>query len=167
MPRSNLTLALVAMVFASLAEAQEQSIAIKDAPTAVIQNVSARFPNAKVAGVVRETDDEGRPVFEVTLKQNGRNIDVTTTLAGQLTLIEREIRARDLPRAVSKLLAERYPKAKFEIAESVVSVSGATEVLSFYEVLLVDTKKQRWEVQVAPDGSKILKVEKKVAGEPN
>ena len=36
--------------------AQEQSVAIKDAPTAVIQNVSARFPNAKVAGVALEND---------------------------------------------------------------------------------------------------------------
>jgi hypothetical protein len=153
-------------LLSSVLAAQEQTVAIKDAPTAVIQNVTARFPNARVAGVSRETE-EGKQVYEVTLKQDGKNIDVTTTPAGQLTLIEREIARRDLPASVSKLINSQYPRATYKMVESVTGVAGPTETLSFYEVLLVDAKKQTLELQVAPDGTAILKVEKKKKGEPD
>jgi hypothetical protein len=155
------------MLFVTTAlSAQEQPIAIKDAPSAVIQTVSMRFPDARIAGVSKEIE-EGRQFYEVTLKQKGRTIDVTTTLAGQLTLIEREITAGDLPAAVTKLLRTKYPRATYKIVEEVTTVSATGETPSFYEVLLVDAAKQRLEVQIALDGSKILKVEKKKAGEPN
>jgi len=154
----------VALLVATSVRAQ--SIAIKDAPTAVIQTVSMRFPDAKIAGVSTETE-EGKQVYEVTLRQNGRNIDATTTPAGQLILIEREITARDLPVSVTKLVRTKYPRATYKIVEEVTTVSGASETPSFYELLLVDAKKQRLEVQVALDGSRILKEEKKKAGDPN
>jgi hypothetical protein len=147
-------------------QAQEQDIKIKDAPTVVIQTVSARFPDAKIHGVSKETED-GKQVYEVTLKQRGRNIDVTTTPDGKLTLIEKEITRADLPAAVASLLRSQYPRASYKVVEEVTSVSGSTESLSFYEVLLVDTKKQTLEVEVSPDGTKILKVEKKKKGEPD
>jgi hypothetical protein len=47
----------------------------------------------------------------------------------------------------------------------VTSVSGSTESLAFYEVLLVDAKRQTLEVQVSPDGKVILNIEKKKKGE--
>jgi putative PepSY-like beta-lactamase-inhibitor len=147
--------------------AQEQTVAVKDAPPAVIQTARARFPDARFVGVAKERDDDGKQVYEVTLKQAGRTIDVTTTPEGQLSLIEKEIPRSQLPASVAKLLDQHYPRATYRIVEEVTSVSGSSETISFYEVLLVDAKKQTLEVEVAPDGSKILKVEKKKPGEPN
>jgi hypothetical protein len=154
------------LLVATPARAQERPVAIRDTPTAVIQRVSMRFPDAKIASVSTDTE-EGKQLYEVTLKQNGRNIDVTTTPAGQLTAIEREITARDLPATVAQLLRLTYPRATYRIVEEVTTVSGATETPAFYELLLVNAKKQRLEVQVALDGSRILKEERKKAGDPN
>ena len=147
--------------------AQEHTVAAKDAPAAVIHTARARFPDARFIGVATERDDDGKQVYEVTLKQAGRTIDVTTTPEGQLTLIEKEIARAQLPASVVKLLDNQYPRSTYRIVEEVTSVAGTAETLSFFEILLVDAKKQRFEVQVAPDGSKILKVEKKKRGEPD
>src|SRR6185503_14779113 len=143
-----------------------QSVAIKDAPTAVIQNVSARFPNAKVAGVALETED-GKRVYEVTLKQGGRTIDVSTTPAGQLVQIEREISRGDLPRAVIRTINAKYPGATYRFVESVTNIAGSAETLAFYEVLIATGRKQLLEIQVATDGSSILKTERKKANDPD
>jgi len=145
--------------------AQEKPIATRDAPVAVIQNVSARFPDARIAAVSTETED-GKQMYEVTLKQKGRNIDVTATPEGQLTLIEREITRRDLPAAVATRLRTQYAGATYKMVERVTTVSGSTETLSFYEVLLVDAKRRILEIEISPEG-KVLKVEKKKKGEPD
>jgi hypothetical protein len=168
MRRPSLSIAL--LFIASSASAQEQPerpVATKDVPLVVMDAVHARFPNARVAGVARETTEEGKDVYEVTLKERGRNIDVTTTLAGQLSVIEKEIARSELPAGVTKLLREKYPRATYKIVEKVTNVSGKNETLAFYELLIVDAKKRRIEVQVSPDGSRILKEEIKKPGEPN
>ncbi len=164
-PRFTVASLLIALACSS-AQAQEKPIPTRDAPVAVIQNVSARFPEARIAGVSTETVD-GKQLYEVTLKQNGRAIDVTATPDGWLTLIEKEIARRQLPRAVESLLRAQYPRATYKMIEAVTSVAGSTETLSFYEVLLIDAKKQALEVQVSPDGKAILNVEKKKKGEPD
>ena len=164
MNRLGIALSLALPIVPGVVRGQEQDVRIKDAPSAVIQSVSARFPDAKIAGVSRDSE-EGKQIYEVTLKQRGRIIDVTTTPDGKLTLIEKEIARADLPVGVASLLRAQYPRATYRLVEEVTNVSGSTESLAFYEVLLVDAKKQTLEVQVSPDGKTILNVEKKKKGE--
>jgi hypothetical protein len=164
MNRFGIALSLVLPIAPSATRAQEQDVQIKDAPTVVIQAVSARFPDAKIHGVSKDTE-EGKRIYEVTLRQGGRNIDVTTTPEGKVTLIEMEIARSDLPAPVASLLRSTYPRATYKLVEAVTSVSGSTESLAFYEVLLVDAKRQTLEVQVSPDGKVILNIEKKKKGE--
>lgn len=164
MNRFGIALSLVLPMAPRVTQAQEQDVKIKDAPTVVIQTVSARFPDAKIHGVSKDIE-EGKQIYEVTLKQRGRNIDVTTTPDGKMTLIETEIARSDLPAPVATLIRSQYPRATYKLVEEVTSVSGSTESLAFYEVLLVDAKKQTLEVQVSPDGKVILNVEKKKKGE--
>ncbi|HEU4994497.1 MAG TPA: hypothetical protein VFT29_06740 [Gemmatimonadaceae bacterium] len=149
---------------APTAQAQEQSVPIKDAPAAVLRAASGRFPQATIVAVAKEME-EGKELYEVTMKQAGRNIDVTATPAGTLTLIEREIRRAELPAPVARLLATQYGGATYRRFEEVVAVQAGTETLSFYEVLLVDAKTDTLEVEIAPDGSRILKIEKKRPGD--
>lgn len=157
---------LVLLLAPALAFAQEESVPVSKLPAEIRAAVNARFPNAPISGVSRETED-GKTFYEVTLKVNGKNVDVTASLAGALTLIEREMKRSELPAAVSKLLEEKYPKAKYQLVEDVSSVTANGTTLSYYEVQIVDAKKQALEVQVALDGSKILKEEKKKPGEPD
>jgi hypothetical protein len=91
-------------------------------------------------------------LFEVTLKRNGKNTDVTITEAGVITLIEQELEFKDLPRAVARTFDEKYRKAKYEIVESVTKVENGKESLEYYEAKLVDHNKKTWEVEVLPDG---------------
>jgi hypothetical protein len=164
MNRFGIALSLVLPIAPCVVHAQEQEVRIADAPTVVIQTVSARFPDAKIHGVSKDVE-KGKQIYEVTLKRRGRNIDVTTTPEGKMTLIEMEIARADLPAAVASILRAQYPRATYKLVEAVTSVSGSTESLAFYEVLLVDAKKQTLEVQVSPDGKVILNVEKKKKGE--
>jgi len=159
------TIALL-LVVPALALAQEESVPVSKLPAEILSAVTARFPGMPIVGAAKETED-GKTFFEVTVKVNGKNVDVTATQAGALTLIEREISRKDLPATVTKLLDQKYPKAKWDLVEDVTTVSGSGETLSYYEVLLTDATKQKLEVQVAIDGSKILKEEKKKPGEPN
>ena len=159
------SIALLLLVPA-LVGAQEESVPVAKLPAEIRSAVTKRFPGTPITGAAKETED-GKTFYEVTLKVNGKNVDVTAMQSGELTLIEREISRKDLPAAVTKLLDQKYPKAKWELVEDVMTVSGAGETLSYYEVLLTDATRQKLEVQVAVDGSKVLKEEKKKPGDPN
>ena len=52
-------------------------------------------------------------------------------------------------------------------AEAVTNVAASVETLGFYEVLIATADKQLLEVQVAADGSSILKVERKKSNDPD
>jgi len=157
------TLSLLLLAPAVIA-AQEVSIKVDQLPAEIRAAVTKRFPGAPITAASKETED-GKSFYEVTIKLNGKKVDVTATPGAQLTLIEREMSKKELPAAVLQLIDAKYPKAKYNTVEDVSTVSTAGETLSYYEVLLTDTKKEKWELQVALDGSKILKTEKKKPGD--
>ena len=156
----------VLLLVPTIAIAQEESITAANIPAPVKSAVMARFAGAKIKGGSKETED-GKTFYEVSLDRAGKNIDVTSTPAGVLTLIESEISRADLPAAVTTLIDTKYAKATWQRVEEVREIKNKVEKVSFYEVLLVDAKKQGWELQVAVDGSKFINVEKKKAGEPD
>ena len=158
----------VALLFLAptLIGAQEVSIKVAQLPPEVRAAVTKRFPNAPMTGASRETED-GKTFYEVSIKLNGKNVDITATPGAELTLIEREMAKKELPAAVLQLIDAKYPKAKYNMVEDVSTVSATGETLSYYEVLITDSKKEKWELQIALDGSRILKVEKKKPGDVN
>jgi len=52
------------------------------------------------------------------LKVKGRSVDVALEADGTIREIEKEVAVHELPSAVKKALAARYPKAKIEKAET-------------------------------------------------
>jgi RNA polymerase sigma factor (sigma-70 family) len=131
----------------------------KEPKTAVVEAVLARFPGAEI-GEPRLDRDEATSVYCINLKHRGQNIEVTLTLDAVITLIEKEITAKDLPAPVARTLAARYPGARFRKIEEVFKVESQAETLDFYDVLLVTAQKKRTlTVAVAPDG-KIVKEDK-------
>jgi uncharacterized membrane protein YkoI len=151
--------ALFLIVWSAGVRADEESVPLDKVPKAVMDTFKARFKDARPTGASKETV-EGKVLYEVTFKDKGKNVDVTITAKGELVSIEREIAAKDLPKAVAKALQDKYPKATYRIAEELIEVKGKKETLTSYEVLLVAANKQAWEVVVTPAG-KITKEEKK------
>lgn len=131
--------------------ADEEKVPLDKLPKAVKEAVEKRFPKVEMTEASKEKDGD-KVVYEVSLKKDGKAIDVTVTEAGAVTLIEQEIEFKDLPKAVAKTFGDKYPKAKYEIVESVTKVADGKETLDYYEATLVDESKKKWEVEVLPDG---------------
>ncbi len=152
-------MAALLVIPAAAAQAGEEKVALDKVPRPVAEAVKARFKDAKVTGAAKETVD-GKTVFEITIQDHGRNVDVTLHPDGELALIEREITRNELPQPAGSALSNKYPKATYKIVEEITKVEKKRETLAYYEVLLVTAQKQALEVQVAADG-KILQEERK------
>lgn len=131
--------------------ADEEKVPLDKLPKAVKEAVEKRFPKVEMTAASKEKDGD-KVVYEVSLKKDDKNIDVTVTEAGAITLIEQQLDFKDLPKAVAKTFEEKYPNAKYEIVESVTKVADGKETLDYYEAKLVDAGKKKWEVEVLPDG---------------
>jgi hypothetical protein len=138
-------------VMAVLAFADEEKVPLDKVPKVVLDAAKKRFPNAEAIEASKETED-GKTVYEIELRENGKKLDVTLTADGTIILIERQIDAKDLPKAVVEAIDKKYPKATFKIIEEVIKVKDGKETLDLYEALLVTADKMKVEVKVAPDG---------------
>ena len=145
------TACLAPILASTAARAEESKIALGDVPKASLQAVKALFPGADIVGAAKETE-ECKTFFEVTLKQKGRNIDVTINSGGTIQLVESEIAENELPKTVRQALDAKYPKATYKMVEAVDRVKDGKRTLDFFEALLVTADKRSLEVQVAPDG---------------
>jgi hypothetical protein len=152
-------LAGLILAFTAVSACSEESkVPLSDVPKVGLAAVKALFPAAEIQGAAKETED-GKTVFEVTLRQMGRNIDVTVGTDGAIQLVEKEISAGDLPALVRKSLETKYPKATYRVVEQVSSMKDGKQKLDFFEAQLVTADKATHEVQVLPDGS--IKAEEK------
>lgn len=147
------------------AAAQEESVPLDKVPKPVMAAFQARFKDAKATEAAREVVD-GKTLYEVTFKEKGLNVDVTFSAEGELLMIEKEIAAKNLPKAAARALEDKYPKATYKIVEEIIKVEKQQEKLLHYEVLLTTADKKALEVQVAADG-KIVNVEDKSKEQEN
>ena len=82
------------------------------------------------------------------------------TPEGEITGYEKQIPAKDMPRAASQALEDKFPKATIKMVEEVYKVvKGQPDKVEYYEVALVTADNKKLEVHVAADG-KILKAGK-------
>ena len=141
------------------ARADEEKVALDKVPKAVMDAAKKRFPDAKFTDASKE-DENGKTTYELTFKDGGKNVDVTLTPEGVLTLIEKEVDAKDVPKAVSDGIDAKYPKASWKMIEAVIKVKDGKEELDYYEYHGTTADKKGIEVEIAPDG-KIKKTEEK------
>jgi hypothetical protein len=155
--------AILILIVASTAFATE--IEMKDVPEAVMKAAHDRFPNIEITEAAVEEDEEGKTIYEITLDDHNMNIDATFTPEGALTLMEKEISFKTLPKPVVKTMETDYPEVQYRMVEEVIEVSGKDEKLAHYEVLISDKDKKLHSIELSKEG-KILKVEDKgVEGE--
>jgi len=154
-----LAVALIGLVSAGRLAADEEKFPLGKLPKAVSEAVKKRFPKGEMTEAAKESEN-GKTVYEVTVKDGGTKIDVTLTPDGTITMLEKEVAAKDLPKEVTEAVEKKYPKATYKLAEEVIKVEAGKEKLSYYEVVVVTADKKTLEIEVSPDGT-IKKEEKK------
>ena len=101
--------AVALLVLVAPVRADEEKVPLDKVPKPVLEAAKKRFPKAEVVGVSKETEKD-KTVYEVELKENGKTIDVTLTPEGVITTIEKQIDAKDLPKAVTVAAGEEVPE---------------------------------------------------------
>ena len=100
------------------ARADEEKIPVDKLPAAVRKAVKKQVPEGRDREAAKEVED-GKTTYEVELEVKDRSVDVALKADGTILEIEREIPFDELPKAVKKKLAAKYPRAKIEKAEEV------------------------------------------------
>lgn len=145
------TAALATLIVAAPLRADEEKVPLDKVPQAVRDAAKKRFPKAEMKEASKEVVD-GKTTYEITFKENGKNIDVTLTPEGTINLIEKEVAFKDLSKAVAATLKEKYPNAKFGIIEAVIKVADGKETLDYYEAHITTADKKEIEAEVLPNG---------------
>ena len=144
------------LLLASGAEAQDKKkdLELDKIPKAVMDALKSRFPKAEIQKwtKAKEGDDI---VYDIEFIEKGRKGEADIKENGVYINFEREIAAKDLPKAVREAIEKRYPKCTLKDVMEETEVMGKNEKLSAYEVTLVTADKKDVELRLSPDG-KIL-----------
>lgn len=152
--------ALLMAIPAGMVRADEEKVPLDKLPKPVADAVRKRFPKLDMKEASKEITEDKKTVYEVSLKDGTKKIDVTLTPEGAIVMVEKEITRNDLPKAVAASIDAKYPGANYKICEELFPVKDGKEKLDSYEVLLETKDKKIIEVVVSPNG-KITKIEEK------
>jgi hypothetical protein len=148
--------ALIALaLFATITVADEEKVPLDKLPAKITDAVKAKFPKAELVKASKEKENN-ETIYEVAIKSEGQKMDVSLKEDGTIIEIEKEIDAKDLPKAVTNAVKEKYGKVDYKIAEEVIK----KDKLEYYEVVVETAEKKTFEVEVSPEG-KIIKEEEK------
>jgi hypothetical protein len=112
-----LTLAALAVSVLGLsAAAQEQKIAAKDVPAAVITAFKTAYPNATIRGYSKEREN-GKLHYEIESLDGTQARDLLYNPDGTVAETEETIAASDLPADAQQALHKQYPRAVISKAE--------------------------------------------------
>ena len=138
------------------AQAKETAVPLDKLPKAVTEAVKKMFPKAELRKATQEKDD-GETEYEVTIKNEGKMIDVTVDADGDIEGLEKEVDLKDLPKAVKEAVKEAvskaYPKAVQKSAEAVYEIEDGKEELKYYEIRVKAEDGKEVEVKVKTDGT--------------
>ncbi len=150
---SSIALVVVALIVAP-AMGDEENVPLDKLPAKVTAAVKAKYPKAELVSAQKEVDD-GTTLFEVAIKNEGHNMEITCKQDGTIVEVEKEITAKDLPKAVSEALDAKYPKADIKKVEEITVGTTVN-----YELLLVTAGKKKLEIKFDKDG-KVVEMEEK------
>ncbi|MFO0967832.1 MAG: PepSY-like domain-containing protein [Gemmataceae bacterium] len=128
-------------------------------PKAVMDTLKGRFPKAVIDKWTREKEGAD-VVYDIEFKIGARKWEADIKENGTLLNFEKEIAVKDLPEAVAKAVAKRYPKGKMTEAMEMTDVKGKEEKLHGYEIIVRKADGKSVEITLAPDG-KVLEAPEK------
>ena len=132
-----------------------EKVPLDKVPKVIMDAIKNRFPKAEIESVEKEKED-GKIVFDIELKHEGRKYEMDILEDGTIVEIEKEVAAKDVPEAVTKAVKEKYPGCTIKEVMEVNKVKDKKETPDHYEVTLETADKKKKEVEVSLDG-KILK----------
>jgi preprotein translocase subunit SecD len=138
---------LAAFVFTGTASSADE----KEIPKKVMDALKAKFPKAEIHKWTKEKEGDA-VVYDIEFKENGRKCEADIKEDGTYVNYEREIAAKDLPKAVTDAVEKKYPKATMKEIMEIMEVKGKEDKLEGYEIVLVTADKKEVEVTIAPDG---------------
>src|SRR5262245_49825740 len=148
-------LALFVFIGTGVVRAQEEAVPLDKIPKAVMDALLSKFPKAKIEKCTKAKEG-GAVVYDIEFKQqSGRKGEADIKEDGTYINYEKEIDAKDLPKAVRDAIEKKYPKSTLKVIMEETEVKGKDEKLSAYEVVLVAADNREVEVRVSPEG-KIL-----------
>ena len=107
------------------------AVAAPSCPTAVTDAIAKAFPKAKIDGCKAEKE-HGHDQFEVRLtKADAKHAEVDVAPDGKILQVEEKIAPAELPDAVKKAFAAKYPKAKAERAEKQTAGADVSYEIAF------------------------------------
>jgi hypothetical protein len=139
-------------------KAKAEKLTADKIPQKVMKTIKDRFPDAKITSAEKETA-EGTVVYDIELTHKGRKYEMDIKEDGTLIEIEKQVDEKDLPEAVKKALAAKYPKAELDDIMEVNKVKDKKETPDHYEIVLVTADKKKLEVTVSLDGKSIKRGE--------
>ena len=148
--------AVLSLFLATLAASAQdkKDIEPNKIPKNVMDALKTKFPKAEIHKCTKEKED-GKVVYDIEFKQEGRKFEADITEAGVITNWEKEIAASDLPNAVKAAVEKKYPKSTLKDIMLCTDIKEGKETLHGYEITLDTADKKAVEVTVAADG-KIL-----------
>ena len=132
--------------------AEEKAVPLDQLPKVVTDAVKKMFPKAQMVEATQEEVD-GKIQYEVTIKENGKKIDVIVKADGKIDSLEKEIDLKDLPKAVTEAVKKSYPKDVAKSAEAVFEIEDGKEELEYYEILLKTPDGKEIEAKFKSDGT--------------
>lgn len=149
-----ITMVLVTLFIAlGQANANGKEISKQQVPKKVLEAFEKAYPNAKEVEFEEEMID-GKAVFEVEYKENGREYEILYDSDGMILQIEETLDVMALPEPIVQAISKAYPKATIEDAEKVMKPDGTVTI---YEVE-IKTEGKKLELELDANG-KILKAE--------
>jgi len=141
------TIALGALVTGTVLAAQKK-IKIQDLPPTVQQTVKEQTRNATLVGLMKEVEN-GKTVFELETKVNGRGRDLMIDGSGAVLSVEEEVTLDSIPAAARAAIEKQAAGGKITKVETLTKGKTVT-----YEAAVV-RKGKTSEIAVAADGSAV------------
>ena len=152
--RSAAAIATALLVFTAAIADDAKKVPLDKIPKAIKDAINARFPEAEITSVEKETED-GKVVFDVELKHKGRKYEMDIQEDGTVIEIEKEVALKDAPAALAKTVDAKFPKATIKDIMEVNKVKGKVETPDHYEVTVETADKKTEEILISLDGKSI------------
>ena len=127
----------------------ETKLTLSSLPAAVRKTAEEQTKGATIRGISKEVA-EGKTVYEIETKANGRNRDLIIGADGTLLVTEEQVPLTALPAPVRATLEKSAGKAKILLIETVT----LRDSLAYYEAQ-VSAGGKRSEIKVGPAGNLI------------
>ncbi len=141
---------------AGLLAADEEQIKSDQLPKAVADAVNARFRGLEFTTITKETEADGRVIYDIELTQQGRKFETDVMQDGTLLEVEKEVSQQDWPKALPATVEGKFPKATIKEVLEVDLVKDKKEVPDHLEVTVETAEKKSEEILTSLDGGKVV-----------